>query len=271
MAGLLSLTREGQKNKVIEVETGRIFVAPEKINARISRSDVSALADSIANNGVIHPLSVRKINDRFELLSGEIYFRAARMCEIPYVPCIVHELSDRESAILSLVEKIKAQDIPFFEESEMIAKLIEFYGMTQDEAASRLGKAQSTIANKLRLLRLTPEERSQIIKHGLTERHSRALLRLASPSDRKIILDNIIENSLNVERTELLIDDYIGSGRLKQSYKKRSMTLQNVKIFVNSINKLVENMRSVGISADTRKFQGDGYIEYRVRIPMADK
>ena len=271
MTGLLSLTRERQTNKIVEVEIGRIYIPTEKIRADITDSDVSAMARSIAKNGIIQPLPVRRVNDRFELISGEIFFRAAKLCGISYVPCIVHELSDRESAILALVETIQRDDLPFFEEAELIAKLIEFYGMTQEEAASRLGKAQSTIANKLRLLRLTPEERSLILKYGLTERHSRALLRLASPSDRRIILDNIIANSLNVERTELLIDDFIGSERLKQSYKKRSMTFQHIKIFVSSINRIVDNMKSAGIPADTRKIQGEGYIEYRVRIPVANR
>lgn len=268
MAGLLSLTREKQTNKVIEVEIGRIFVTPDRGDPDIMQSDVSALADSMASNGMIQPLTVRRVNDKFELLSGEIFLHAAKMCEIPYVPCYVQELNDRESAILVLVERIRRQDLPFFEEAEQIAKLIEHYGMTQEEAASRLGKAQSTIANKLRLLRLTPHERELILKHGLTERHSRALLRIASPSDRQIILDNVIENSLNVEKTELLIDEFIGSGRLKQPYKKRSVTFQHIKIFISSINRIVENMRSAGITAETKKIQGDGYIEYRVRIPM---
>ena len=268
MTGLLSLTREKQTNKIVEVEIGRIYIAPERVRSDISESEVVALADSISRHGIIQPFPVKKIGDRFELISGEIFFRAAKMCELLYVPCIVHDLNDRESSILALVEKIKRQDLPFFEEAEQIAKLIEFYGMTQEEAASRLGKAQSTIANKLRLLRLTPEEKSLILRYGLTERHSRALLRLASPSDRKIVLDNIISNSLNVEKTELMIDDFIGSERLKQSYKKRSVTFQHVKIFVSSINRIVDNMKSAGISANTRKIQGEGYIEYRVRIPM---
>lgn len=270
MAGLLSLTREKQTSRIVEVEIGRIYISPEKIRTDISDSDVSAMAESVARNGILQPLIVCRINDRFELVSGEIFFRAAKMCELAYVPCIIHDLTDREASIRALVERIQRHDLQFFEEAELIAKLIEHYGMTQDEAASRLGKAQSTIANKLRLLRLTPEERLKITKTGLTERHSRALLRLASSSDRKIVLDNIIANSLNVEKTELLIDDFIGSERLKQSYKKRSMTFQHIKIFVSSINRIVDNMRSAGISADTRKIQGDGYIEYRVRIPMTN-
>lgn len=271
MAGFLSLTKEKQINKVIEVEIGRIVPNRNQPRTEFSEEEISALSESIANNGILQPLSVRRIGDRFELIAGERRLRAAKMCELSHVPCIVHDISDRDSAILALVENIQRQDLPFFDEAQAISRLIEYYGMTQEEAAAKLGKAQSTIANKLRLLRITPEERELIVKYGLTERHSRALLRLASPSDRVLILEKIIKGNLNVEKTEQLIDDYIGSEKQKQSYKKRSMVFQNVKIFVNTINRAVETMQAAGISADSRKIQGDGYIEYRVRIPMINR
>ena len=157
------------------------------------------------------------------------------------------------------------------DEAAAIEKLITYYGMTQEDAAAKLGRAQSTIANKLRLLRLTEKEREFITKYGLTERHARALLRLGSPEDRLFILGKIIKSNLNVERSEKLIDEFIGSQRDKVSYKKRSLVFQNVKMFVNTINKAVETMQAAGISADSRKIQNEDYIEYRVRIPIQKK
>ena len=190
------------------------------------------------------------------------------MCELHHVPCIVYDMNDRDSAILAIVENIQRQDLSFFEEATAIEKLIEYYGLTQEEAASKLGKAQSTVANKLRILRLTEAEREIVSKFNLTERHARALLRLGSAQERLFLLEKIVKNKLNVEKTELLIDNYIGKVKEKQSYKKRSPFFQNVSIFVNTINKAIQTMQSAGIAAESRKIQGEEYIEYRVRIPM---
>lgn len=177
-------------------------------------------------------------------------------------------ISERDSAISALVEHIIKQKLSFFDEASSIEKLIRYYGMTQEEAAAKLGKAQSTIANKLRLLRLTSEEREIIMEYNLTERHSRALLKLASPEDRMIIIEKIIDESLNVDKTEQLIDEFIGREHEKQVYKKRSPVLKNVKNFINSINKAVEAMQTAGIPVTSNKIQSDGYIEYSVRIPI---
>lgn len=177
-------------------------------------------------------------------------------------------VNERDSAISALVEHIRKQKLSFFDEASAIERLIKYYGMTQEEAAAKLGKAQSTVANKLRLLRLTAEERGIIMEYGLTERHSRALLKLASPEDRMIILEKIIDESLNVDRTEQLIDEFIGREHEKQVYKKRSPVFRNVRNFVNSINKAVETMQTAGISVTSSKIQCDGYIEYLIRVPV---
>lgn len=271
MSGFLKFSKEKQINKVVEVEISKIVPNPHQPRLDFHDSDITALAESIAQNGILQPLSVRCIGDKYELIAGERRLRAAKMCGFIYVPCIVHTVSDRSSAILALVENIQRQNLSFFEEAMAIEKLISYYGMTQEDAAAKLGKAQSTIANKLRLLRLSAEERNIIVNAGLSERHARSLLRLASSEDRLFILEKIIKNDLNVERTEHLIDEYIGSQREHTSYKKRSQVFQNVKIFVNTINKAVETMQAAGISADSKKIQNEEYIEYRVRIPIQNR
>ena len=268
MAGFLNFTKDKQINKVIEVEIGLIIPNPHQPRTEFSDTDIAALAESIAQNGILQPLSVRRSGERFELIAGERRLRAAKMCGFTVVPCIVHEISERHSAILALVENIQRQDLSFFDEAVAIEKLITYYGMTQEDAASKLGKAQSTIANKLRLLRLSEDERELITRFNLTERHARALLKLGSASERLIILETIVKNNLNVERTERLIEDFIGKERVKASYKKRSKVFQNVKLFVNTINRAVETMQASGINADSRKIQNEEYIEYRIRIPI---
>lgn len=268
MAGIFNFTKDKLVNKVIEIDINLILPNPHQPRTEFGESEISALAESIAQNGILQPLSVRKCGDVYELIAGERRLRAAKLCGFTVVPCIVHDVSERHSAVLALVENIQRQDLSFFDEAMAIEKLINYYGMTQEDAASKLGKAQSTIANKLRLLRLTPDERELIIRFNLTERHARALLKLASPSDRLNVLEKIVKCNLNVERTERLVDDYIGKEKIKSSYKKRSKVFQNVKIFINTINKAVETMQAAGISAESRKIENEDYIEYRVRIPI---
>lgn len=271
MAGFLNFTKERLINKVLEIEIKQIIPNPHQPRTEFSDKEITALAESIAQNGILQPLSVRRIGEKYEMIAGERRLRAAKLCGFTVVPCIIHEISERYSAILALVENIQRQDLSFFEEAVAIEKLISYYGMTQEDAAMKLGKAQSTIANKLRLLRITPEERDIIVKFNLTERHARSLLKLGSKEDRLFILEKVIKNNLNVERTERLIEEYIGSQREKASYKKRSKVFQNVRMFVNTINKAVETMQAAGISADSKKIQNEDYIEYRVRIPIQGK
>lgn len=268
MAGFLNFTKDKQINKVIEIDVRLIVPNPHQPRTEFDDSDIRSLAESIGQNGILQPLSVRKSGEKYELIAGERRLRAAKMCGLQAVPCIVHDISERNSAILALVENIQRQDLSFFDEAAAIEKLISYYGMTQEDAASKLGKAQSTIANKLRLLRITPEERELIMNFNLTERHARALLKLGSCEERMNILEKVIKNKLNVERTEKLVEDYIGQKKVRQSYRTRSKVFQNVKIFVNTINKAIETMQSAGIDADSRKIQNEEYIEYRVRIPI---
>lgn len=268
MAGLFNFTKDRLVNKVIEIDIKDIIPNPHQPRTEFGEIEINALAESISQNGILQPLSVRKCGERYELIAGERRLRAAKRCGFTVVPCIIHEVSERHSAILALVENIQRQDLSFFDEAVAIEKLITYYGMTQEDAAAKLGKAQSTIANKLRLLRLTSDERELIMRFNLTERHARALLRVASASDRLIILEKIVKANLNVERTERLIDDFIGKEKIKSSYKKRSKVFQNVKLFVNTINKAIETMQAAGISADSRKIENEEYIEYRVRIPI---
>lgn len=175
---------------------------------------------------------------------------------------------ERERAIIHLVDEIRSQQLSFFEEAQAILKLIEDCGLTQEEAAAKLGRVQSTIANKLRLLRLTPDEQAKVTQYNLTERHARALLRIASREDRDIVLEKIIDEELNVEKTEQLIDDFIGGEIRRQKSRKRTSVFRNMTVFADTINKAVEAMKSAGIQAYSSEIRGEDYIEYRVRIPV---
>jgi len=183
MSGFLNFTKEKLVNKVVEIGIDQIMANPYQPRTDFSE-DITALAESIAQNGILQLLFVRKKDNMYELIAGERRLRAAKMCGFKVVPCIVYDISDRHSAVLALVENIQRQDLSFFEEAAAIEKLITHYGLTQEDAAAKLWRAQSTVANKIRLLRLTEKERGLITRYDLTERHARALLRLGSPEDR---------------------------------------------------------------------------------------
>lgn len=258
--------KEKTINKVIEVETDKIEPNPYQPRKEFG-DDILGLAESIKQNGILQPLTVRKNNDKYVLVAGERRLRASKLIGLNVVPCIVIDITERNSAVMALVENIQRKDLNFFDEAAAIEKLIDFYGMTQEDAALRLGKTQSTIANKLRLLKLNYAVREKIGEYGLTERHARALLKLNSEEDQLNMVENIYLKRLNVENTERAIDSMISKSKELESIRRRSGAFKDIRLFVNTINKAVEMMKAAGINADSQKRQEEDYIEYIVRIP----
>ncbi len=272
MTGFFTFVKEkSDEQKVLLISTEQIRPNPHQPRSAFPDPDLRQLADSIRQNGILQPLTVRQRGEIFELIAGERRLRAAKIAGIRAVPCIVMDISERNSAILALVENIQRQDLSFFDEAAAIEKLISYYGMTQEDAAIKLGKAQSTIANKLRILRLTIPERELIMEHHLTERHARALLKLGSAEERIQILDKVVKQHLNVEKTEQMIDEKLGKVRERENFRKRSVLFRDIRLFTNTIQKAVETMQAAGIPAASQKMQFDDYIEYRVRIPLNTK
>jgi len=256
--------------EMAEIAVSEIIPNPTQPRTQFDEEALDELADSIRTLGVIQPITVKRQGDgKYIIISGERRWRAAQRADVATLPAYIREVDDENLHAMALVENIQRQDLSFFDEASAIEKLITYYGMTQEDAAAKLGKAQSTIANKLRLLRLTADEREVIMKYNLTERHARALLRLAAPAERLAVLEKVVKQNLNVERTEAAVEEVIGQKKVQNSYKKRSKVFQNVRIFVNTITKAVETMQAAGIAADSQKIQREDYIEYRVRIPIA--
>ncbi|MCL2509148.1 MAG: ParB/RepB/Spo0J family partition protein [Oscillospiraceae bacterium] len=243
-------------------------ITPNRSQPRKSfdRGELESLADSIRSNGILQPLNVRELEDgRYELISGERRLRAARLVGLSSVPCIIIEASDESSALYALLENLQRQDLGFFEESEAIARLIVQFDMSQEEIAAKLGKAQSTVSNKLRLLRLPEEIRREITRANLTERHARALLKLNSMDQLKRAMSMIVERRLNVAETDRLISQMIENTTVQR--KAPLKLFKDVRIFVNTLNHAVDTMRMAGIEADAAKSETEEYIEYVVRIP----
>lgn len=258
-----------EKKKVYEIPIDKIRPNPAQPRRRFSQRELQELADSIRENGLLQPLTVRKIQDGYELIAGERRLRACRLTGMSAVSCMVLECDDRQSAIFAMLENLQRQDLQLFEEAEGIQRLITQWGVTQEEAAARLGKSQSTIANKMRLLRLSHEERQQISAAGLTERHARALLRLEDLGQRARALQFIIEKNFNVQQTDELVENLLHIGEEEKPKMKRTFIVKDIRVFLNTINHAIEAMRLSGINAVSQRSETEDYIECTVRIPKA--
>lgn len=220
----------------------------------------------------MQPLIVRKTEDGgYQLIAGERRLRAAKLVNFEFVPCIVLEKEDRESAVLAILENIQRADLNYLEEAAAIKRLIDHYGLTQEEAASKLGIAQSTVANKLRLLRLSDKDKESVLKYGLNERQARAVLRLPEEKREGAVREIYIKR-LNTAQT----DDYVEAILVqleealmpKPKIINRTNPLNTIGLYINSFTKTVEAMRSAGINCDMMKRKTDECIEYTVRIPL---
>lgn len=258
--------------KVIEIPARKI--RPNKTQPRqdFYEEDLRSLSQSISNNGLLQPLTVRKLkNDEYELIAGERRLRASVMAGFTKIPCIVMKCSDKDSAIFALIENLQRKDLGMFEEARGINRLIRKYGITQEQAAIQLGKKQSTVANKLRLLRLSYDEQDWIVQAGLTERHARALLKIQNEDSRKEVLSHIIAENLNVKETEKYISSLLDNNKkvqpLHNNNNDKKIVVKDVRIFVNTISRAVDTMRMSGIDAVSNKKETEDYIEYTVKIP----
>ncbi len=261
---LLNLKNE---KKIVEIPT--MYIRPCRTQARriFEDREMESLTESIKENGILQPLTVRKINsNEYELVAGERRLRAAAKSGMRKVPCIVLKCDNRQASVFSLIENLQRTDLNPFEEAEGIQRLIQDFGLTQEEAAKRLGKKQSTVANKLRLLKLDDEERDWIIRAGLTERHARALLKIDNVVTRKIALSEIIARSMNVAQAERYIASAMETKPHSSSRQKNRFIFKDVRVFVNTINKAIDTMKSSGIDASSEKTETADYIEYTVRI-----
>lgn len=241
--------------------------SPYQPRRHFGEEELAALAQSIAHNGILQPLAVRERKDGYELIAGERRLRAAEILGFTQVPCVVYDTNERGAAVLSLVENLQREALTFFEEAAAIARLIDLYGLTQRDIAHQLGRSQSTIANKLRLLRISLPQRELIERHHLSEQHARALLKLSEEEERQRVLEYIIKHALTVSETEQYISEITLKEVESDSIRKRAAVFQNTKVFANSIEHAVDTMIAAGISASTRRIRRNDFVEYRIKIP----
>jgi ParB family chromosome partitioning protein len=255
------------------IKAGDIKRNPYQPRSVFDEDGLYELSESIRQYGVLQPLTVRRSGSGgYELIAGERRLRASMLAGMREVPCILVDATEKQSGVLALVENLQRQDLDFFEEAEGIRRLIRQFGLSQDEAARRLGKSQSAVANKLRLLRHPAEVTDAIRRHGMTERHARALLRIDGVEARLEAVEAIAQGKLNVAQTEEYIERLLTAQTPEPEAKRRIRTLyvfKDIRLFVNTITRAVDTMRRSGVNAVLDKEEEEGGIRLTITIPAA--
>lgn len=256
-----------QSNRIYHLPIERISPNPRQPRRHFAEQPMRELADSIRQHGVLQPLTVQKTPGGYVLVAGERRLRAAGLAGLDKVPCILVKASSRDSALLALVENLQRCDLHYMEEAAAISRLISTYGMSQEEAARRLGRSQSAVANKLRLLRLSPACVELLRQFELTERHARALLRLEDEEARLAALRHIGERRLNVAASEEYIESLLQKKKKDSPGRRPVFVIKDVRLFLNSVNRGMETIRRAGVDARCDKQESDDEITITIQIP----
>ena len=276
MMSVLSLVSGREERTLRRVRVSDISRNPNQPRRYFDPEAIAQLAESIRQYGVLNPLTVRRApGGGYELVAGERRLRAARVAGLNEVPCLVIAADNQDSSAIALVENLQRRDLDFFEEAYGFRRLIDQYGLTQEEAARKVGKTQSAVANKLRLLRLSQQNMELIRSAGLTERHARCLLRLEGEEERINATKYIIENDFNVSRSEQYIEQLL---RRKQDARalpapgqprKVVRLIKDVRFFLNTLNRAVSVMVDAGVGATVEQQENDDGLTLTINIPHA--
>ena len=253
------------KLKLTRLPVSRVLPNPSQPRKVFDQEELESLAQSIKENGLLQPVTVRRENGAYFLIAGE-----RRLAGLKEIPALVADCPPEDSAVLALLENIQRQDLQMFEQAAALQSLLGEWHITQEEAAKRLGISQSYLANKLRLLRLSQEEQREILSFKLTERHARALLRVEDPAAREKILRQAGERHLNVAQTEELVAAVVQPKDPVEKPKRRFIA-KDIRLFINTIDHAVDAMKTAGIQAKAEKTETEDYIECTVRIPKSHR
>lgn len=268
-------TRSGiRRGGIIYLRTDDILPNPVQPRKVFDGEALMQLSESIKSYGILNPLTVRLRCGKYELVAGERRLRAAKLAGLREVPCILLDVNLEDAGLIALVENLQRKDLDFVEEASGISQLIRMFGLSQEEAAKRIGKSQSAVANKLRLLKLPQDILDTLREKGLTERHGRALLRLGTADEQRQALSYIIENNLTVAATDEYIELLLSAPAPEEKEKperKRTFVLKDVRVFLNSLSRSIDLMKQGGIDAGMKKQETDDSLILTISIPKAAK
>lgn len=261
-----------RRGGIVYLSTEDIVPNPVQPRKRFDGDGLEELSQSIRDYGILNPLSVRLRGSRYELVAGERRLRAARLAGLKEVPCILLDVNMEDASLIALVENLQRRDLDFIEEANGINQLIRMFGMSQEEAARRLGKSQSAVANKLRLLRLPPDVLESLRQNGLTERHGRALLRLPDEESQRAALLYILDNGLTVAATDAYIDTLLEPEQepepeVPKAEGRRTFVLKDVRVFLNTLSRSIDLMKQGGIDAGVHREETEDQLILTISIP----
>ncbi|MBO1514956.1 nucleoid occlusion protein [Metabacillus bambusae] len=243
-------------------------IVPNRFQPRtvFSNEKIEELALTIRTHGIIQPIVVREIDGKFEIIAGERRFRAVQTLGWDDIPAIVKEFNDTETASVALIENLQREELSSIEEAVAYAKLLELHNLTQEALAQRLGKGQSTIANKLRLLKLPQDVQDALLQKVITERHARALIPLKDPELQTKLLTEIIERQLNVKQTEDRVVKLLEKNNVKPKPKRKAFS-RDTRIAMNTIRQSLTMVADSGVKLNTEEEEFEEYIQFTIKIP----
>ncbi len=267
-------TRPGvRRGGILYLRTEDIAPSPVQPRQYFDDGALRELSESIRNYGILNPLTLRLRGGRYELVAGERRLRAAKLAGLREVPCILLDVNREDASLIALVENLQRKDLDFIEEATGIRQLIQMFGMSQEEAARRIGRSQSAVANKLRLLRLPPDVLEALRQNGLSERHGRALLRLPDEEAQRAALAYILEHDLTVAATDAYVDSLLAAPPetppTPPPARRRTFILKDVRLFLNSLTRNIELMKQGGIDAGIRREETPDALIVTISIPKA--
>ena len=247
---------------------------PVQPRRRFDEEELRELSESIRSYGILNPLTVRLRCGKYELVAGERRLREAKLAGLKEVPCLLVDVDMQDAGLLALVENLQRKDLDFLEEAEGLQRLIRMFGMSQEEAARRIGKSQSAVANKLRLLKLPPDVLDALRQNGLSERHGRALLRLPDGESQRAALAVILENHMTVAAADAYIDALLSPPEEtppppEKKERRRTFVLKDVRLFLNTVSRSIDLMKQGGIDAGMKREETEDALILTISIPKS--
>ena len=266
-------TRPGlRRGGIVWLPAEEIRPCPLQPRKQFDEAALEELSQSIECYGILNPLTVRCRGGSYELVAGERRLRAAKLAGLRELPCILIDVNMEDAGLIALIENLQRRDLDFIEEAQGLSRLIRMFGLSQDEAAKRIGKSQSAVANKLRLLRLPEDVLEGLREYGLSERHGRALLRLPDAAAQRLALEHIRANGLNVAAAEEYVESLLREPEENaRAEVRRMMVLKDVRIFLNSLNRSLDLMKQGGIAAGVKKQETEDSLILTISIPKNRK